>query len=165
MVFCRCGTSSIGIRTPRSPRATMIESETSIISERFSIPSAVSIFAINITSFRPRTVRTETMSNAVLTNETARISNFSLRSASRRSRSSAVGRRSAIIDVGSESPGLPITPPPEITTVITVFPVAVTSSDVPPSPRCTRSPVFNIRRTSSRSTAIREFVEVSPKAS
>ena len=99
------------------------------------MPSAVSIFAIIITSLRPRTVRTETMSNAVLTNETARISNFSPRSASSRSRSSAVGSWSAIIEVGSESPGLPITPPPEITTVINVFPVAVTSRDVPPSPR------------------------------
>ena len=40
------GTSSAGISTPRSPRATMIPSATSKISSKFSIPSAFSIFAI-----------------------------------------------------------------------------------------------------------------------
>ena len=46
MVFWMCGTCSAGISTPMSPRATMMPSLASMMSSRFSIPSAFSIFAM-----------------------------------------------------------------------------------------------------------------------
>ena len=136
-----------------------------MISSRFSTPSPVSILAITMTSSRPSTVRVETMSKAERTNETARISNSSPRSAARRSRSSSVGRRSLRIDDGSESPGLPSTAPPEVTTARTCLPEETTSSETPPSPRWTASPARRSARTPSRSTTIRDAVDVSPNPS
>ena len=89
--FCRCGTSSIGMRTPRSPRATMMASATSTMSKRLSTASDVSILAITITSSRPSVDRTASTSLAVRTKLTARISKDSSRSATSRSTSSLVG--------------------------------------------------------------------------
>ncbi len=112
----------MGMRTPRSPRATMMASETAMISSRLVTPSAVSILAMIMTSSRESTVRVETMSKAERTKETARISKASWRRASRRARSSTVGSRSCRIEVGSERPGLPVTLPPALTTARAVGP-------------------------------------------
>ena len=52
MRFCRPGTFSSGISTPRSPRATISASEISMISSRRAIACGFSIF--DMTSARPR---------------------------------------------------------------------------------------------------------------
>ena len=78
-----------------------------MISSRFSTPSPVSILAIIMTSSRASAVRTDMMSKADRTKDTARISKDSERKASRRSRSSSVGRRSFSSDEGSENPAYP----------------------------------------------------------
>ena len=52
-LFCTTGTSSIGISTPISPRATIIPSESSSISSIFSTPSWLSIFEIIFISCPP----------------------------------------------------------------------------------------------------------------
>ena len=46
IIFCRYGTSSAGISTPKSPRATIIPSAARMISSIFCIPSAFSILAM-----------------------------------------------------------------------------------------------------------------------
>ena len=51
IIFWSTGTSSAGISTPRSPRATMRPSATSKISSMFLTPSAFSIFAMILISF------------------------------------------------------------------------------------------------------------------
>ena len=48
IIFCSKGTSSRGISTPKSPRATIIASETAMISSIFSIASGFSILATTL---------------------------------------------------------------------------------------------------------------------
>ena len=136
-----------------------------MISSRLSTPSPVSILAIIITSSRDSTVRTDTMSKAERTKDTARISKDSSRNASRRARSSSVGSRSFRIDVGSDNPGLPMTAPPEVTRATGFEPVLSTSSETPPSPMWILSPRLRASSTPWRSTAMRSAVEVSLKPS
>ena len=68
------GTSSAGISTPKSPRATIIPSATFKISSKLSIPSAFSIFAITGVYGAPHSRRSALISlihSAFLTNDAA----------------------------------------------------------------------------------------------
>ena len=68
------GTSSAGTSTPKSPRATMIPSATSMISSMFSTPSTHSIFGNTLISGLPFSAINFLISNTscfLLTNEAA----------------------------------------------------------------------------------------------
>ena len=72
--FCMAGSSSNGISTPRSPRATITPSHAVQMSSRLSTPERFSIFAIRSMSLAPcaaRNSRTESRSSLRETKEQA----------------------------------------------------------------------------------------------
>ena len=88
--FCSTGISSIGISTPRSPRATIMPSETRMMSSMFSTPSVFSIFAMMRMSrqlFFSSSLRIITISSAERVNEAAINSKSSFTQNSRSARS------------------------------------------------------------------------------
>ena len=92
MRFCRPGTCSSGISTPRSPRATISASETAMISSRRAIACGFSILAM--TSARPLAIfRTSMTSSGRCTKESAIQSMSSSSAASRSARSFVRHRR------------------------------------------------------------------------
>ena len=89
MVFCKPGTRSTGISTPRSPRATMIASETAMISSSRRIACGFSILAMTLARL-PQIRLTSTTSSGRCTKESATQSMFSSSAASRSARSLSV---------------------------------------------------------------------------
>ena len=84
--FCTSGTSSSGISTPRSPRATITPSKARMISSRFSTACGFSILAMTGSRSPSSSMIacTSRMSSAVRTNDSA-IMSTRIRSAQRRS--------------------------------------------------------------------------------
>ena len=90
MCFCRCGTSSSGQSMPRSPRATISASATSVIAASSASAALVSILA-TMPARSPTTSRSLTTSAARRTNDRATYSTPAAATASASTRSSSVG--------------------------------------------------------------------------
>ena len=164
--FWMWGTSSSGIRTPRSPRATITASATSTMASRSATASGVSILATSIGTAEPSrrarrsaASRTATISAADRTNDTASRSTSSPVTMSTRSRSSAVGVTNANRRAGAVTPGRPWRRPP-LRTLARAPSVhrPVTTRATPPSPSATRSPTCRSSTSGALETAMRVAV-------
>ena len=137
IIFWRCGTSSAGISTPRSPRATMIPSAARMISSIFSIPSAFSTFAMIGIYGAPSSFKYALISSthsAFLTNDAAikSISCSTPKRISSLSFSVIAGRRMATF--GTLTPFLsPSSPPFTTEQTISVSVLLSTRSPIRPS--------------------------------
>ena len=107
--FCAIGTSSIGSSIPRSPRATMMQSETWRISAARSTACGFSILAMSGTRVCSRTWVT---SSGRRTNESATMSTPMRAPASRCARSSCGTDGSAAVSPGMFTPWRDATVPP-----------------------------------------------------
>ena len=115
--FCRWGSSSIGISAPRSPRATMIAPEASMIPSRLSTAARVSIFATTIGPRGCGSTPTRRTSCAERTNDTATMSTPTSTNASSMRRSSLVGEARRSRSDGMCTPGRPCSTPPWVTRI------------------------------------------------
>ena len=150
--FCTIGISSIGISTPISPRATIIASETLIISSIFSTPAAFSILAIiriSWQSLRSSRSRILTISAAHCVNDAAMKSKSSAipNSISEISRSDKNGSES--FTPGTLTPlRSDILPPLTTRQVIPEQLLSVTRSSMRPSSMRIRLPTLTSRHRS-----------------
>ena len=129
--FCTAGTSSIGVWTPRSPRAIITPSVSRRISSMFASASCRSIFAITRMVFPAWAAcsRARRISSARSMNDIPNVSIPSERPKSMHSRSRLVTALSATIP----PPPTRLTPlrestvPPAMTVALTSFPVIVSA--------------------------------------
>ncbi len=135
--FCTTGTRSIGISTPRSPRATMIASAAATISVMFVTACAVSIFA---TTGRP-VARTRARSSARRTKETPTRSTPCSTPKRRSSSSFGVSDEMSRCEEGRLTP-LPAGMSPPTTTRACA--ASITSSCMMPSASSTGSPARTV---------------------
>ena len=136
-IFCKYGTFSAGISTPRSPLATMIPSAQWMISSIFLIPSAFSIFAMIGIYGAPHSFNSARISripSAERTNDAAikSIPCSTPKMISSRSFFVSAGRRTGTF--GTLTPFLsPSSPPFNTLQVISLPLIVFTSSSIRPS--------------------------------
>ena len=144
--FCTTGTCSIGISTPKSPRATITASLSTIISRRFFSASGISILAITfillLLAFKIffRLI----MSSAFLTKESATQSSLCSMINSRSAKSFSVIDGMVSTLSGRLTPFLGVSTPPNVTRIKTSlsFNIFTTLNSILPSSKNIRSPAF-----------------------
>lgn len=146
MERCNIGTSSCMSSTPRSPRATMMPSDSAMISSSDSMAEGFSILAIR-KALSPTRLRSSTMSLGFWTKERATQSTPMSSAAVRSALSLTVSAETGTMIVGRLTPFLSESFPPTSTFVSTQAPpgsVAVTTSLALPSSIRTKSPIERV---------------------
>ena len=135
--FWISGTCSTGISTPRSPRATMMPSDSRMISRIFVSASGFSILAITLVFdfFSDSLLLMITMSFTLRTKESATQSSFCSMMNSRSTRSFSVNAGKEILVSGKLIPFLEEITPPMVTCTFTLpsFPISFTCTSIFPS--------------------------------